>query len=265
VAARPERIVTAIAGNLDGFHRSQLTSYWEAVDWANGHLPPSARVLVYGDRRCCPLARRFLIPSFAEPAPFLAFAAESRDEAQVWRKLRQAGVTHILYNRTAAVFGRARLAGDLPGLGTVGRWARGWKAHARLVYESPAVDVRQGMFYIYALDGPPGPGASIVLPGIEGWLYIPERLAAEGRNAEAREVMGRLTAATGDFAVIDAARASMLPPMEACAALNRAAVEGFRSVTVYEQLAACRDRAGDFTGARLWRRAAAALAWPGNR
>jgi len=241
-ADRPARLLTA-AGLVDSdvYLRARLTSYADAVLWANRHLPEWSRVLIYGDRRYLPLARRVIIPSYAEPAPFLDLAEESRDPAHLGRKLRQIGITHLFYNRMHAVYYRARFARFLHSERCLGLWTEYWRTHSSLLYESSRMDLKEGAYYLFSLDEKPPESSLLVLPGVEGWLYVPEYLLAEGDLGGARAAFSRLEGIVGDVAMVRQAYAMLfrpyLPRAEAGRILKDVDARGLRSVTLYLELA----------------------------
>lgn len=241
----------------------RLPGYAHAVQWANERLPRSARVLFHGELRSVPLDRRGTAPSVAEPFEFLNLAAASRDRGRFAIRMRQTGATHLLANRTTAVFRRHGHAPLLPGFRAFELWAGWWSRRAALVYEAPVFTAREGAHYLYALDGSAGAGPGPLLPGIEGWLAEPERLAAGGRWPQARGALDRIRAAAGEVPLLDHAEATILgpvlPPARRRLLLHRAERGGLRAVSLYEALADLADRDRRPADARRYRALAAAL------
>ena len=246
----------------EAFRESRLTAFGHARRWMETNLPPDARVLVYGDPRSYPLPHTVFGSSIIESPVFLRAAAASGDARRLACRMRQTGATHLVYNRVSAVYYRerqARLALPSQALGLWAGWLRG---HADLLYEPPYLDLREGGFYVLGLRGPPA-RATMVLPGCEGWLVVPEHLAAAGRWLEAERSMNALTRITGDFAMLRHARATLLAPAlspSACRRLLESVdAAGVRSVTLLEQLAALAEEAGHAGAAQAYRQRAAAL------
>ena len=255
----PARALTSTgAVDRETYRDSRLSSWAGFTRWANTALPARSRVLFYGSLRCAPLDCAFDIPSFAEPVPFLAMAAESSGPARLAVKFRQAGITHLVANRAAAVMWRANLARILPPDRALRTWSAFWRSRASLVFESPRVDAVEGSYAAFDISGMTPPrGAAVILPGIEGFLFVPEALAGQGRNADAERLFTLLRSLAGDYAIVDTARAALpgRTVAEARTLLERADRAGLRSVTLYSRLAALAPagsarRAGYATRAR---------------
>jgi len=249
----------------EGYRLARLGGYAHVARWIGDHLPAGAGVLVFGDVRAFLTGRRAIVHSTPDGPLFLEAAEEARDQAHLGRKLRQASATHLLYNRTSAVFRRESLARIRPSRRALVLWSRWFRAHARLVYEPPFADLRNGSFYVIELGNSPL-RASIVLPGCEGWLWEPERLVNEGHSADAQLLFDALRRDTGDCAMVRQAYATiMLPvigPGRTEAMLIGAEAAGMRSVNLYRMLAEICVWRGSMDLAEQWRARARALEFP---
>jgi hypothetical protein len=267
---RPARAGVAI-GLVDSaaYRLDRLKSFAGATEWANAHLPARARVVLFGNLRVHPLDRRAVWRVEWEPFQLLDLAAASRGPRDLDRKVRQLGITHLLYDRITAVNRGAQLDFLTPADRTLPVWAAWWRNRAVLVHESPAIDLWHGAFFIYALGtsprAPDGAGATLVLPGIEGWLFRAEKLRRAGRGSAARAVFDRIGAAAGDFGIVQQAKVAIfeadLARDEARRILESVEARGLRSVWLLTTLARWADEAGDHAKARAWRGKAEALTW----
>ncbi len=257
--------VTAGVAGADRYRLEKLTTYADAVAWADAHLPARAHVLIFGPTRAFPLARRTTLRTDYEKLPPLALAEDARDAAHLRRKLRQAGWTHLLYDRLNAVAWAEQMSILVPDHATLARWARVWRDRAALVYESPALDLRQGGFMLYDLRGPAGRGARFTLPGAEAFVHRPQALMHAGRLAEARADFDRLTRVAGAYALVRQARVAVfeavLSRSEARRELEAVAATGFRSVWLFHTLSRYAREAGEPAAATEWRTRAEALAF----
>jgi len=267
-ADRPARVRVALGLASPGAYRTaRLTTFAEATTRANAILPLRARVFVYGDVRVWPLERRALLRTEYESFLPLDLAAASGTDARLKVRMRQFGSTHLLYDRNRAVGRGEQLELLLPPDRALVRWARWWRAHARLAWESPAVDPVQGGYSLWALDGSPGAPAppSLDLPGVEGWLFRAQRLRQAGRTAEARAVFAAVNAAAGDVAFVQQAGVAIfgadLPPAEVRRTLKAVEARGLRSVWLLTTLARLAADSGDEAEARDYSRKADALVW----
>ncbi|MEK7475277.1 MAG: hypothetical protein AAB152_06530 [Candidatus Coatesbacteria bacterium] len=238
----PARALAA-AGAVDRevYRESRLSSWAGFTRWANASLGPGSRVLFYGTLRCAPLTCAFDLASWAEPVPFLLMAAESPGPGRLSVKFRQAGITHVVANRSHAVMWRENLARILPPDHALRTWSEFWRSRASLVFESPRTDVVEGSYAAYDVSGRTPPReAQVILPGIEGFLFVPEALAGEGRPADAEQAFARLRLLAGDYAIVDVAQAAMPGRTfaEARVLLERAERAGLKSVAMYARLAA---------------------------
>jgi hypothetical protein len=180
--------------------------------------------------------------------------------------MRQLGVTHCLYDRLRAVGRGEQLERLLPPDRALARWARWWRAHASLTYESPAFDPAQGAYELFEfVPRARGPAPCFVLPGVEGWLWRAERLRRAGDAAEAYAVFDRIEAASGDVALVRQARVAIfesdLPHAEVRRRLEAVDALGFRSVWLLTTLARLAAEAGEGAAAATYRRRADALTW----
>jgi hypothetical protein len=244
----------------------KLTTYADATRWIEAHTDPRAHVLIFGPTRTFPLARHSTLRTDYEPVPPLALAADALDDAHFARKMRQAGYTHMLFERLNAVAWGEQLAVILPPDRALARWAAWWRRHAVQVYESPRFDLRQGAFVVFDLRGTPAAGRPpLLLPGVEGWLFPPADLLRRGRPAAARAWFGRVKAVAGDIAFIRQAEVALfearMPRADARRILKEVDHAGFRSVWLYTTLGRYAAEAGERTLAERYRARAEALAY----
>jgi hypothetical protein len=267
---RPARAGVALALADPGAYRlDRLKSFAEAAEWANADLPAGACVIVCGGVFVHPLGRRAFGGAEVEPFQLLEAAASSFGPRDLDRRVRQTGITHLFYDRIAAVNHGAELDCLAPPDRALPIWAAWWRSRAALVHESRAFDPVHGAFFVYAIGTRPraaeGAGARLVLPGIEGWFHRAESMRQAGRTAEARAVFGRIEAAAGDFAIVRQARVAIfeadLPPAEARRILKGVEASGLRSVWCLTMLARLADAGGDRTEAAAYRRKARLLMW----
>jgi hypothetical protein len=238
----PARALAATgAVGREAYRDSRLSSWAGFTRWANASLGSGSRILLYGSLRCAPLDGAFDIASSAEPVPFLLLAAESSGPGRLAVRFRQAGITHVVANRAHAVMWRSNLARVLPPDRALRIWSAFWRSRASLVYESPRVDVVEGGYAAYDVSGRKPPrGAGVILPGIEGFLFVPEALAGQGRPADADRAFADLRSLAGDYAIVDVAQAAMpgRTTAEARVLLERAERAGLKSVSLCARLAA---------------------------
>jgi hypothetical protein len=78
--------------------RMLLNSYEPIAHWADGHLPTEARLLIVGDSRGVYYPRTaFAASAFDEPF-FAKAAREEKDAGGILRRLKEAGITHVVLN-----------------------------------------------------------------------------------------------------------------------------------------------------------------------
>ena len=281
---KPSRLAAAVgATSPEAWRTSRLTTYALATRWAGTRLPAGARFWSHGDQRSYPLSPRTVVTSIIETPRFLSLAAEARDPEHLARKIRQEGVTHLIYNATSAYFRMPRLSALVPGDDALARWGRYFRQQATQVYAPPLVDIREGGFYIYELGTRTGASeagagraslatgggvsrptvASTYLPGIEGWLYTPINLMERGRTREAMMAFERLRQTAGYFPCLDLAYVAtfekLIPTPEARAMLKRAEERGLRSISLFSILARLADKSGNASEADIYRARAAGL------
>lgn len=252
--------------NPGAYELDKLTTYADATRWIEEHTPPRSHVLIFGPTRTFPLARRSTLRTDYEPFPPLALAAESLDDEHLARKMRQAGYSHLLFERLNAVAWGEQMAVILPPDQALARWAAWWRRHAVEVYESPRFDLRQGAFVVFELDGRAHAGPPpLFLPGVEGWLYPPAELLRQGRVREARASFDRVRAVAGDIPFIRQAEVALfesrLPRTTARRILKEVEIAGLRSVWLYTTLGRYAAQAGDPALAERYRMRADALAF----
>jgi len=231
---------------------------WEAVLAVERESPPARRVLLHGENR----SALFKVPSdfaaFGGPAfpPFEALQ-ESWTTEDVWKKFRQRGWTHLVYNRLSAFFWSRSLADDPWTQRELVLWAAFWDRHSELVFESPTMDLERGYFYAFRFVGAPRIHFRGVLPGIEGWVWRMEQARAVGNRVELSVLLASLRKAAGSYGITDRVEADMAGSGETRervrALLNRAVTRGFQSPPVFLSLARMAAEDGDLAGAAKWK------------
>jgi hypothetical protein len=242
-------------------HRARaLTSLAEIAKTVGEQAGPDSLVLSYGEPRQAVFSRRMRCPAFGLTAfPPYPLVHASRTTAEISRRIRQQGWTHLLYNRLTVFFWKRTAADD----GWTGRdlalWTAWWREHARLVAESPTLDLAQGYFYLFRLapgNSPDPTPARAVMPGTEGWIHLMETDLAGGRPAAARERLAVLRRAAGDFAITDVVEADifreLMAPERREALLQGAVARGWRSPRVFAELAGYAAARGDARKAESW-------------
>lgn len=81
--------------------------YYPAVKWINNNLSQNTKILILGDTRSAFLKRNFVVNGPGELSPIVELCSKSKDCDQLYEKLKQEGITHILLNVPEA----RRLAG----------------------------------------------------------------------------------------------------------------------------------------------------------
>ncbi len=224
------------------YRARKLTSLDEFSRLANGIIGKKGRILSHAECRRAVFASRVDMSGFGPVGfPFFPLVHASRTPEEVWKRTRQCGWTHVLYNRLTAFFWRRTLADDPWTAADLALWARFWREHAELVGESPRLDLAQGYYYLYKLVPHAENASFAALPGIEGWVFTFEENRRAGRIREFREGLSALRSAAGDFAAVDVIEAGALrdelDPASRRQLLERAVARGWRSPVVYAELA----------------------------
>jgi hypothetical protein len=81
--------------------------YYQVIDWANKNLPPSVKILSIGETRGYYSKRKIITSSAADTNPVIEWCRQSRNADELYGKIKEKGVTHILINVPEA----KRLAG----------------------------------------------------------------------------------------------------------------------------------------------------------
>ena len=159
-------------------YRAQAGGSWDSMrGWINTNVLARGRVLFVGEPRRLWMERRVLSygPVF-RPVTWKA-VAESRDAATVAKKMRQAGITHIVYNQISAGYNAYAY---FPGPAWTGREletaADFYRRYCRMARFPDSVEVWRGNYYVYAVSRRPNSRP-------EPLYFIPE---AEGRFNEAQ-------------------------------------------------------------------------------
>lgn len=82
--------------------RSPITDYYLAITYINNNLSPDSKILFIGETRSYYCQKEVLVNSHLDTTIIVEIIRESRDEYDVLKRLKQQGITHILYNQTGA-------------------------------------------------------------------------------------------------------------------------------------------------------------------
>lgn len=247
------------------YRLEKLTTYADALAWAEAHFPPRANVLIFGPTRTFPLARRSTLRTDYEPLIPLALASESNDAAHLARKMRQAGATHMIYERLNGLAWSSQMRLLLPGDRAMKIWSEYWRGHARQVYESPVFDIREGVFMLFEFSRRPITGSTLVLPGSEAMLFDVEKLMEEGKVGQARKRFAAIGRAIGPYSFMRQAGVaifeSVTPRPQCRSTLEEVAASGWRSAWLYTTLARYAREEGDKATEEKWKALNARLAF----
>jgi len=143
-----------LAGQIsrDAYLRDVFSTWDEVRVWANTNTPPTAKLWYAGEQRRLWLTRRTMSTDTVGVNPFHQLATESRSPAEMRKRIKQMGLTHVVYNLVSAEFRTLRY---YPG--------PEWSVRAQLlyaefcrqyeipVYAPPRIDYQNGGFYVFAL------------------------------------------------------------------------------------------------------------------
>jgi len=182
------------AGNL--LH--ERFSSWEDMRlWANGSVPWSGKLLLSGEERRLWFSCRTVSNGPVFEPPFWKWTRESRTPADVRRKVRQAGFTHLVHNFVSGQYRRLRW---YPGpewddrqLELFRAFASGYMAHA---WRSPHMDNNNGGFQAFVFSPVPlaRPSRVFFLPSAEGIFWDTRHAYEAGRKDEALAGSSRILA-----------------------------------------------------------------------
>ncbi len=228
--------------------RCRLTTYADAMLRIDASIPSSSRLLLVGERRYYPLHARFRAVRSDDPTPFLRFAADARDTGHLGSKLRQWGVTRVLYNPLTADFLGAEFARVRPADRSLAVWAAYWRDHAHAVAWPARADLREGEFFLFELRREGPRRIAPWLPGIEGWTAGVSELAVAGDRAGALRRLDEVAGLAGDWPVLGLWRVMVsgtsMPAAEALGRLERVERAGLAASHVQLGLVRAARRAG---------------------
>ncbi len=201
-------------------------------------------VLFVGELKCYPLIRyrKVLLPSVVEPFQVYPLIRSSRTPDELWRRLRQLRVTHILHNQTSGFFIRQATSHFQWTERDVHVWAECWRRHARLLYTSSKIDIKYGWFTLYALTDRVDVPATLTLPGIDGMLSVLEQLFRDQRWREYARALNAVRWEMQDFATFQFFLGTLSfaqgNKLEALMWLEKAEKQGLVALGLFENLAA---------------------------
>ncbi len=82
--------------------QSPIADYYSTVTYMNNNLPSNSKVLFIGEARSYYCQREVLVNSHLDTTIIVEMIRKSRDEDDLFKRLKQQGITHILYNQTGA-------------------------------------------------------------------------------------------------------------------------------------------------------------------
>ncbi len=241
------QVATGVMSRAE-YLRVRLTTWGDVALRINRELPADSRILPVGERRGYPLERRFIPVSFDDPAPWLRLSAASRGPDRLAVRVRQLGVTHVLYNPLTADFLSAGFARVRPSDRALAVWAAYWRTHTRRVSWPARWDLREGEYALFELGPARGGGSPALLPGIEGWTAAVSALGAAGDRPAALRRLAELERLAGGYPVLGLWRVMIsgaaMPAAEALARLQQCERDGLAVAHLYAGLARAARRAG---------------------
>ncbi|MBI4778292.1 glycosyltransferase family 39 protein [Candidatus Desantisbacteria bacterium] len=82
--------------------QSVIADYYSTVTYINNNLPIDSKILFIGETRSYYCQHKVLCNSHLDTTIIVEIIKKSRDEYDVCKRLKQQGITHILYNQTGA-------------------------------------------------------------------------------------------------------------------------------------------------------------------
>lgn len=238
-APDPDGSLAAGLGAEDRTHffGRRLPAYAEALGIL-GRTAPRRRILLIGTDAAYPPVGRLLVASRMQPPQTYALLRASRNAPELWRRMRQLGVTHVLYNPTSAVYNRefqSAFAWSGPNLMV---WEALWRKHAREIWRSPRMSERHGWFILYALTAQPPAAPSFgYLPGIEGvfsCVEVNSRIYGSLETFKEFQLLDPLLGRYGLFRHFEARMCPELGARRILAACRSAEATGYRDVSLFE-------------------------------
>ena len=194
-------------------------STWEDMRlWVNGNVPAGGRILFNGEERRLWFSRRVISNGPVFEPFFWKATRECSNAGQVRKRLRQAGITHLVHEFLSSQFRRLIwFAGPDWDIRQLHLYEKFISGYGELIRTPPHVDIDNGGFYVYRFRKGPvvDPGPAWFLPSTEGrWLQsyamrndpVASRISAEldlgpMRGVfQVRFVMATLTARADDWA-----------------------------------------------------------------
>ncbi len=168
---------------------SRRYTTWEGVRrQVNATVPPGGRIYAIGETKRLGFLPRVLSSSPVTEPLFWKFTRESASVQEVRRRVRQSGITHLLYNFISAEY---RTAHWFSGPPWEARQAALYHAYLRRYARFQAlcpIDNRNGGFYLVELQARPTTPPAAWVPFLPGAEQVAARIVAlrdAGRMAEA--------------------------------------------------------------------------------
>lgn len=152
---------------LSHTRKTYLACYYRGAKWLGENSPEDARVLLVGGGRGHYVPRRFVASSQLDVDVLAHWTKNSRDAAELWGRIREAGVTHMMINM-AWIWRRDPDAGvTKEKLAVLEDFFR---KHARIKF-SDVHNTEPRWVLVYELGDKPG-GEPEKLPGLIQWYRI---------------------------------------------------------------------------------------------
>ncbi len=90
------------AGNQLLKEQSPIANYYSTITYINNNLSPDSKILFIGETRSYYCQNEVLVNSHLDTTIIVEIIRKSKDEYDVLKRLKQLGITHILYNQIGA-------------------------------------------------------------------------------------------------------------------------------------------------------------------
>jgi hypothetical protein len=170
--------------------RTGRSMYMDLIPRLSAALPASARTYMLGDAKVYYLPGRWSVNALFNPPLLARIVRQSFTGGDVARRLRQRGLTHVLYNVGGSIHiehTHHLFHFDDREFGLVESFARGWLG-PRARYDNSDGDSMYMLFEIRAGKYPDLP----YLPGLDTRLAKVESLVIDGKGPQAREEIAGL-------------------------------------------------------------------------
>ena len=246
-----------LSGQLDeaGLLRMSYTTWDEARLWVN-RLPANARTYFIGEERRLWFTRRVISYAGVSEPLFWKLTRDSADPAVMRKRLRQAGITHVLYNSVSAEF---RAVNWYEGPDWTAAQLDRYKELCRR-YFTPAfvprfIDHANGGFHVFEMARRPvaKPYPLYYLPSTEGLLKGAYKELHRGRARVAVDVLRDRLAGVMDVSIYQDRMGVFLSyakqDAESLQMMKKACASGYRGETNWAIYAGMMMMQGDYDAA----------------